>query len=614
VAAVPVASQVSDSPSSPTDVFADRVDVELVTVDVWVADEQGTPVTALHAADFEVLHDGQPVAISNFAEVRAGVSIAAAELGPGAAASAGGPPGTDASIGASTRATPATSTSVPSHVVLYFDQSRLHPGNYAPLIEGLQQLLDAEGVEPQRVLVLRQDRSSLSIAAPFGSSRKELARALDQLADGMAIGLDLDKEEELAVDSIRAAWEQSQDTVGSAQSAIAGIPGSPGPPGGGGGSPRSVVGGAGSGPGAGGGPDACGPFLDQIRPILDGSTRMRSQRIAVTLDNLSTTAGFLAGLPGVKTLLYLSDSLETQPGAALANYAMGLCPAGGADLLTSAMAEEMTARFVELTRHANSNRVTIYSIQAGGLRGSKLSAANSGSGTRGDGGSRARGGFESSKHRTARDGLILIASETGGRAVFDKNALGPELGRIGREIHTYYSLAYEPPKDGETRDHRIEVKIRDRSLTTRYRRGYLEKDPTRWLAERIEGALNLGITDNPLAIRLGVGDVVAGAGATLRLPLHVMVPVESLAFLPRDGSSVAEITVQVMARKFNGDALVTREQSFRVMGSPGASGSADLTVVLELDEGTYLSAVGVQDIATRESSFVSTVLQVNPGG
>lgn len=92
----------------------------------------------------------------------------------------------------------------------------------------------------------------------------------------------------------------------------------------------------------------------------------------------------------------------------------------------------------------------------------------------------------------------------------------------------------------------------DDSHSARYRWGYLEKDEGRWLAERIEGALNLSITDNPLGVRLAAGEIRPGQGrpgseATFRLPLHVMVPIERLAFLPADGAQVAEVTIRAMA-------------------------------------------------------------------
>ncbi len=589
--------------------FTERIDVQLVNVDVWVTDSQGEPATGLTAADVEVLHDGEPVPISHFTEMRRGMEYrgpTGEAAGDGFSGAAGGQP-----------------TDSPSHVVVYFDQSRLHPRNYPRLVKNLEQLLAEGGVEPERVLVLRQTQS-LAVEAPFGSSRQQLEEAIARLGEGATGGIALETENEQALDAIRDSWEQSQDSIGSAAGGLAAAgPGANEPAGGGAGGggggaagPRSVVGGVGSGAG----PDACGMFLNQIQPILEGFARSRGQRVAVTLRNLTDAASFLAGLPGVKTLLYLSDGLDLQPGAALASYASGLCPAGSADLLSGAMSEHLTQSFLELTRHANANRVTFYSLQASGLQ--SPGAASAARGRKARGAFRSRGLYESSQRAGERGGLSLIAEETGGRAIFNRNDLGPELAKIGQDLRTYYSLAYSPPAGDpgakQGREHRIEVRLRDDSLTARYRRGYLEKDDDRWLAERIEGALNLGITNNPLGVRLGAGDVTPGEArpggeATFRLPLHVMVPVERLAFVPGDGAHVAEITVRAMVRSLASGALATRQQTYRVKGSPGAQGFANLLLELELGEGAQLTALGIRDLGSREASFVSTTLQMGSG-
>ncbi len=581
-------------------VFTERVDVELVNVDVWVTGAEGNPVTGLAAADFEVLHDGKTVPVSHFTEVRRG------EAAPGAA-------------GEAEAASPRPSAFFPSHVVVYADQSRLHPRDYPALVESLEELLAVEAVEPERVLILRQTQA-LFVEAAFGSSKQELQAAVARLGEGAPGGLGLEAETEQALEAVRDAWDQSQDAVGSASSGLAAIPGADGSTAPGTGGPRAVVGGVGSGAG----PDACGMFLPQVQPVLESFARSRGQRVAVTLRNLTDAASFLAGLPGVKALLYFSDGLDLQPGAALASYASGLCPAGSADLLSGAMSEQLSRSFLELTRHANANRVTFYSLQASGLRSPGVSSAAGGRKPR-RGGFRSRGLFESSQRAGERGGLSLIADETGGRAIFNRNDLGPELAKIGQDLRTYYSLAYQPPagegRDGkkERREHRIEVKVADESLQARYRRGYLEKDDGRWLAERIEGALNLGITDNPLGVRLGAGDVRPGeprpgGEATFLLPLHVMVPVERVAFLPQGDAHVAEITVRAMARSVTSGAVATRQQTYRVKGAPGAKGYANLVLELELGEGAQVTAIGVRDLASREASFVSTTLQLGPGG
>ena len=115
-------------------------------------------------------------------------------------------------------------------------------------------------------------------------------------------------------------------------------------------------------------------------------------------------------------------------------------------------------------------------------------------------------------------------------------------------------------------------------------------------------------------MRLGGGAVEEPAPGSYRMPLHVMVPVERLAFLPHQGEFFADVKLQILTRSIDAGKLISQDKTFRVKGSPEASGFADLAVVLELGAGTHVTAIGVQDANTREASFISTTLRVGPEG
>src|SRR6185503_6276060 len=101
-----------------------------------------------------------------------------------------------------------------------------------------------------------------------------------------------------------------------------------------------------------------------------------------------------------------------------------------------------------------------------------------------------------------------LADETGGRLVVNQNSFDAELESVGRELQSYYSLAYEPPRGGAAgasggaastagaraaaAEHRVGVTLADSSLQARYRRGYAEKDAVQRLRESLESALYLG--------------------------------------------------------------------------------------------------------------------------
>ncbi len=585
--------------------FGDRVDVDLVTVDVWVTDAAGRPVTGLTADDFEVRHDGVPVTLSHFTEIRDAVALPAAGSAVAAAAAADDPP--------------ASRPAPPSHLVLYLDESRLHPARLPQVVAELERLLDSGIVDPARVLIVRQGRR-LTVAAPFGSTPRQLRAAVSALAADRtgAAGASLENEAALAIDAIDEAWRQAQDVAASGASGLTLVPtegdlaggGGGGGGGAGGASPRNRVGGVGTGAG----PEACGMFVQQVRPTLEAWKRANERGVELTASNLHDLVGFLAGLPGVKFLVYLSEGLESRPGSALFAYANSLCPAAGADLLGGSEWGDASRRLTDLTRHANTHRVTLYAIQASGLTPPGIGDAATAGGARDVARPRSTTTFDAAQRGERRDGLRFVAEETGGRALFDRNDLGAALQEIARAANSYYALAYEPPPAEGGRDrrsHAIEVEVDDDRLVARYRRGFQRQTPEQWLAERVEGALNLGLTSNPLAVRLGAGAAVADPESGLvRLPFSVMVPAERLTFLPTDGGEwIAEVSVSVMARQVDADTLALRDESFRLRGGPSASGTVQLPLALELQPGAYWTAVGVRDDGSGEASFVSTLVE-----
>jgi VWFA-related protein len=539
--------------------FGEVVEVQLVNVEAWVTDGKGNSVKGLTAADFEILEDGKPVAITHFAEldgdreVEASVErvLAAASPEP----SSPPPPAID-----------------PNHLVLYFDQLHLKPAGRKQLIDDLRDFLAAEQVPAERVLILNQDYG-LRTEVTFGSTWLEIDAALDRIAKTAPAGGRVQMEKRLALQRMQDLWRYCQDIGGSGNVAV----------------------------------ETCGCFVPRVAREVELFASESRERISVTMDHLASAASFLTGLPGVKTLLYISDSLERSPGADLLTFVGGLCPAQNqaAQFIVS---DELGRAFRQLTRHANANRVTVYALQAEGLQGSFTGSAAQRSleqqGTR---------GLDNAVRINERDGLTNLAAETGGRAIFNRNEFGVELTNIAREMGSYYSLAYEPPHGGDQLEHQIEVRIKDRKLNVRHRRGYRDKDADVRMTERLQGAVYLGLVDNPMGIRLGAGDVRAETGGRVTVPLHIMVPAESVAFLPEEDSLAAHLSVQVSTRNTKSQKGIFEHSAFRIRrAAEDESEMVGVVMELTLPEGVHLVAVGLRDDATRETSFVTTTLELLP--
>ena len=571
----------------PADTFEATVEVELVNVEVRVLDQQGDPVTGLTAADFEVVHDGSPVTITNFSEFRRGVAVRGAE---NESVSAGSAEGTDAE----------------HHLVVYFDDLHLRATHRGVLIEALRDFIAGREIPSENIMILRQGRE-LNIQAPFGSSQQDLEKALASLENAPP-GLSHENAVQQALDEIQRAWNQSRDATGSGEQQMAQIPGAnlggPGA-GGSGGSPRDVTGSAGS-LSSGLVPSACDMFKSRVEGIINGWMQERSSQISVTLASLSDSVTYLAGLPGVKSVLYLSDALETMPGLALSNYADTICPGGAQNLAMNNLGEQLGGAFINLSRHAAANRVTFYAVQGGGLQVSS-------SGTARDTGVRAGSvaSFEASRRAGDQSGMVLLAEQTGGRAVLNQNDYSQAFEEVGSEMLSFYSLAYQPPPGSDRANHRIEVRVREPGLEVRHRQAYLQKSATERFAESLQGALFLGLVDNPLEARLGAGEFRSVGDGSVVLPLRVVLPVELISFVPAGEALSAAILIRVLARDLESGKISRQDQNFQVKHDPNSGGEwMQLPVELQLDAGPHVLVVGVLDQESGVTSMISTTLEV----
>ena len=64
--ALALSAPAQDKPAEQKRLFFDTVQVNLISVDVFVTDRAGSPVTGLQREDFEVFEDGRPVKVTNF--------------------------------------------------------------------------------------------------------------------------------------------------------------------------------------------------------------------------------------------------------------------------------------------------------------------------------------------------------------------------------------------------------------------------------------------------------------------------------------------------------------------------------------------------------------------
>ncbi len=557
---------------SETPAFGETVDVQLVNVEVWVTDREGNPVTGLGVEDFEVREDGEVVEISNFAEVRSPLP--------------GDPFAPTDPIEAPVEGTVRERTleledlleepRVPEgagFLALYFDELFSKPEGRKQLVEDLRTFVELRRVPHERVLILRQDQG-LKVEANLGSSRAELEAALDRLEKPSTRGVQTWIEERNALRQLQLEWER-EVVINAAE-----------------------------------GRNPCDFFLPVAFNQIQFHINSSRTRIAETIEYLTEAAGLLAGLPGPKTLIYVSDGLALAPGRDLLSFAKYLCPGRQDDRRLDYLGG-LGESFRRLSRHANANRVTIYSLQALGL-GAHISATSASE--RGSKGTiQALSRYNSESRMQHREGMSYLAEQTGGRAVFNRGVFIEELEQIAEDMNSFYSLAYVPTHGGDGLEHRIDVKVRatqqpDAGLRVRHRPGYRDKSQDQRMLERLQSALYLNLMANPLDVSLGAGELKEAEKGRLTVPLHVQIPVDEITFLPGKGGDFASLRVVVLTRDERRAKTSFKQESYRLARPPAAEPGLTVSLVVELDleAGIHVIAFGVRDDATQVASYVAT--------
>ena len=569
-------------PATAGGVFTETVDVGVVNVEVFVTDGDGEPVSGLSPADFAVYEDRRPVAVTYFYAVESGRPRLAGEVIAGLVEPTAAIP---AAATAARRAPPPDQR---LHLVLFIDNLNITPSQRNRVLEELRRFV-AEDLEPgDRAMLVSFDGPSLRIAQGFTEDRRQLAAAIDALTRETSMNAAAAELERRSIlREIEGAQYPVQRSENSSTVALQ--------------RPSAVV-----------------SEASAIVGKIQAYAQRHHHQTFVTLRALSEFVDSLAGLPGRKVVVYVSEGLSLRPGEALyraweAKFSplreLGNNPeeyreiTGLLKTAATAAAELNVERaFQTLGRHASSHRVTFYGLRPTGTF--HLSAQDGSfdfSALDTPGGGQAWSAATSSIESANRGGSVRdLAEATGGFAITRAGRFGVALERLRRDLGSYYSLGYSPerPLDGER--HKIEVRLRDRRLRVRHRESYRDQTRHQRMQARTRAALVYEEGENPLSVSV---DVLAGRrdeSGHQRLPVMIRVPISNLVLVPREGSYHGQVSFFVGARDSEGNLSPIRTVQVPIRISADdleqASGrTAGHRFLLEMRADEHTIAVGVRD-------------------
>lgn len=552
------AEPAGEAPASSQDgVFIDTVDVSLVNVEVYVTDKDGNRVTGLTKDDFEILENGRPMTITNFSVVEAGRMLDPdAEEGPEPVAEPERDP-----LALPIRGTEAREPQVPEdqrlYLIVYVDNYNLQPFSRNRVLRELRDFLRNKLNPDDRVMLVTYDRE-LHVQHPWTEDEDVIARGLLDLEtmSGSAVNRESDR---------RDALERIQESEGY-QAAMSYA--------------RTY---------------ASNIFND----------------LSFTLDALRSMVDGLAGMPGRKAILYVSEGLPMVAGEDLFYAVQQKFRDYGS--LTDSFEYDASRRFDELTASANANRVTFYTIDAGGLRThSHIDASNQSAGLPGQALL-----IDQVYLSNLQSPLQMMAEETGGKAIINANRVTEPLEAVAQDFNTYYSLGYTPAHYGDGRYYRIEVKMKDkvRGTQVRHREGYRDKPTTQRMADGTRAALLHSFTANPLELRMDFGQPTPSDQGRFMVPVHLAIPLSKVVLVPGEGTYEARLKIFVGAVDESGGMSEITENllpiSIPASEVEKAQGQHWLySVNLLMRRGPHRVAIGLRDEVGSEQSFVTRQLIV----
>lgn len=542
----------AQTPADAPALFVERIDVNVINVEVFVTDDQGRHVTGLTKDDFVILQDGQPVEITNFFTVSRQdrvdreISGAAAKGAPAAPAVADLPE--DQRL----------------NLLVYVDHFNLHPSNRTRVLDELGGFLEDRMFQGDRVMLVGYD-GQLEVVQQFTGDPTLLRGALRKLGTKKTGRVQADAKRRMTQANMRTFVEEGEAIM--------------------------------------------------AHDVLRGYIQEQRVELRRSAAALGTVVRSLAGLPGRKALLYVSDGLPKRPGEELYEWLTIINgsgsiqtsrPGSNVDLAIESINQDESQLFNDITRHANAHQVTLYTVDAsGGAGDSTISAAESSTLIEGGG----RVAIDSLSTTNMQESLIDMADSTGGRSVLNTFDFADAFQRTAADFDRFYSLGFRSPADGDGAYHKIDVRLKRPGLNIRHRTGYVDKPAVEQVADRTYSSLIFDLEANPLGVEIEFGPPERKGRKVYHLPVLVRIPFREVTLLSNGEFEEGRLRIFLAVKDDAGGISDLVEYTYPLqvpseMLDQVRGKEIGYSAILKISPGTPRVAIGVWDELSGVESFV----------
>jgi len=537
------------------------VELTLFNLDVVVTDARGDAVHGLTAADFEVIHDGKPVKVTNFHEVR-GTAYPAVSVTPLEPAPADG-------LAPLPEPPPAAQRPV-RRLVIFLDRLQIpDPGQREKLFDSLRRLLEESVEPPDEAMIVTWNRS-IQTVLPFTSDLGKLERSLEVVA------YDATRMPEEAADQTQLRATDSWFSELAADERI-------------------------------------GVDFGGVGPTASSYAQQAYFEMKAKTAALKGLAATLGGMEGRKILVLVSHRFSRYAGL---EYFLP----SRTDV--SALGDPRTKEFdtlrmlEDVTRAANANGVTLYGIFPAGMTTSGVDASTSTLESPVVGNEATLGGREQMALANEMEALNFVAEKTGGIAASGPGSVPKFIDRVAADLDSWYSLGYPSPT-GDGKAAPVRVRVKDRKLNVRVRGTLVEKSFEDQMKDRVLAHLFKPDPKAKIPISLTASLASAKKAEGFRIKVEVKVPIGSLVLLPTQKGVAGAFSVYVAAVGPKGDfsEVVRQRQPFEIAAAEVETATAGhYTYAFEIESSgpDARICVGVWDEKGNDAGF-AVVRPSGPG-
>jgi VWFA-related protein len=536
----------TEAPPSGSSEFFESIDVSVVNVDVYVTDKKGNRIKGLTRDDFEIIEDKKPMTITNFYAVDEGKPVPTGEEAAAPPLPNAAPP------------VPGLPPEVPEdqrlHLVIYIDNFNMHPFSRNKVFGSLREFLRSDLSPGDRVMLMTYDREP-HVRRPFTGDPQVIASALFEIEKLNAFATQADQDRRIVLEEL--------EDIKDANAALSRA--------------RS--------------------YADSLYNDLQFS-----------IDALKNMVSSLAGLPGRKAVLYVSDGLPMIAGQDVFQAVQEKFSGSSSIGMMESLSYDASRRFRELIAQANANRISFYTIDAEGLRVSSTVSAENRTAT-------TSGLVESVYTSNLQAPLQMMADSTGGKAIYNTNDPTKGLRTVAADFKSYYSLGYSPVHSGDGRYHKIDVRTKRKDLVVRHREGYRDKTTEAKMSDGVISALFYDAESNSMGIGVQRGREVQRDDGFYTVPIEVRIPIGSLVLLPAEDVRQARILVSFAAMDAKGSMSEVQNAvvPFTIPESEVETAVKQVYVYgisLMMRRGVQKLAVGVRDEVGSSQAFTVRTLNI----